>query len=134
MLIVKGQSNKITLTLREKSTDTDSEYIIKLTNDFSGAVKIFAVQEVSEYPTRANIFNVTESENEDLENGVVSLSLVGQWTYVAYEMAVSSPKNLDPDDALGIVETGRCEVVDDSEVPQSPFSEDEEKDSPVFNE
>lgn len=132
MLIIKGQSNKVPLTLREKSSESDSEYIIKLTNDFSGEEKIFAVQEVSVYPDRASVFNVTESDTEDLENGVVSLSDAGRWTYTAYEMEISSPKNLDPDDAIGIVETGICDVFDDSDVPTSPFSEDEEKNSPVF--
>lgn len=135
MYIVKGSVNKVALTLSEKATGQNSEWLIKLTNSITGekTEKVFAVYDLSNFP-RANIFNITESVNEDLGNGTVSLSPSGEWSYIAYEMASSSPRNLDPNDALGIVETGVCVVFDPTESQKVFFDEEDNKNNAVFDE
>lgn len=134
MRIVKGQTNKISLTLTEKCQEDDSEFILKLVNDFTKQEKVVALTDVSDYPDRSNIFNIEENETENLSHGVVSLSPTGQWTYTAYEMEVSSPRNLDPDNAIKIVETGRCLVYLGSEHTVNVFDEDNNPESPSFSE
>lgn len=47
-----------------------------------------------------------------------------------YEMAESSPRNMDINDALAMVETGICNVYGDS--TNNTFSEGSTKNSPVF--
>lgn len=132
MYIVKGQQNKIALTLTEKAVNADSDWLIKLTNDTTGHEKVFAVDDISQFQERSNIFYITESSNEDLRNGTVSLSPSGQWTYTAYEMAPGSPRNLNPADALKIVEVGRALVFDPSENQIVNFDVDEKKNNAVF--
>jgi hypothetical protein len=134
MRIVRGQTNKIALTLTEKATDENSDFIIELTNDVSGKAKIFSVFDISEFPYRANIFLLTETENEDLSDGKIYLPITGQYTYRAYEMASSSPRNLNKSDAIKEVEIGRCTVYDPNEVSNVTFNEDENKDNAVFDE
>lgn len=133
MRIIKGQANKVAATFTEKATESDSDWLLKFSNDTTGLSKIFAVYDISEYKDRANVFYITESDNEDLQEGRVSLSPSGQWTYTAYEMAPSSPRNLDPDDALGIVETGRVLVYDSTESSKIFFDEDDTKNNKVFD-
>lgn len=129
MRIVRGQENRIVLTLTEKATTNNSEWIIQFTNDITGEIKVIGVVDVSEYQERANIFLITESDTENLSYATVKL-IAGQWSYEAYEMAPSSPRNLDPDDALESCETGICMVVEDYEVAN--FTTNEDKNNPVF--
>jgi hypothetical protein len=134
MLIQKGTTNTIALTLNEKREETDSEFIIKFFNSFTGASKVLGLTDVSDYKDRANIFNITENDTENLSHSVVKLEPTGKWEYTVYEMAESSPRNLDPDDAIGEVETGICIVWSGSESQVKTFSVDEDKNTPVFDE
>lgn len=134
MRIKKGQSNSVALTLNEKRQESDSEFIVKFTQDFNGNSKVVGLTDISEYPVRSNIFNITESETELLAHGVVNLETTGQWDYTVYEMEQSSPRNLDPEDAIKIVETGICIVTDDSESVVKTFTVDETKNTPSFDE
>lgn len=132
MYIVKNQVNTVSLTLTEKATTDDPEWIIKFTNDTTGLSKVVAVTDISDFQERSNIFLIEENDTEDLSSGVVSLSPSGQWTYTAYEMERSSPRSLDTDDALAEVETDMCKVYDATEGLTESFDEDDEINNPVF--
>ena len=132
MRIAKSQQNTVVLTLNEKATTANPQWLFKLTNDQTGFSKIFAAEDVSDYQERYNLFRITESSSEDLTDGIVSLT-AGRWSYVIYEMEESSPRNLDPEDALSEVETGICIVTGPDEQINN-FTEDEEKDNGVFDE
>lgn len=131
MYILKNSVNKVALTLTEKAVNADSEFLLKFYNETTGGVKVVAVDDISQYPLRSNVFLVTENITEDLSNGTVYLSPVGQWSYWAYEMAPSSPRNLNVADALKIVEEGICEVKGE-DASLGIFTEDEDKNNPVF--
>lgn len=134
MNIVKNSTNKIALTLTEKATTVNHDWLLKLTNDTVGltSTRVIALTDIGEYPERANIFLITESGDEDLVNSTVNLSPAGQWTYYAYEMAPSSPRNMNPAQALKMVESGRCLVTDPTEITNHFFNDEEVKNTPVF--
>lgn len=134
MYIVKGTTNKISTPLIENAEDPDSEWLVKLTNDFTGlsTEKVFAVSDISLHKERSSVFLITESIAENLSNGIVSLSPSGKWSYVIYEMAPSSPRNLDPADAIKIVKEGIAHVFDPTEGAVVVFDTDEDKNNPVF--
>lgn len=133
MRIIKGQINKVALTLNEHATTNDSEWLIKFTNNITGQSKVLAVTDISEYQERSNIFLIEESEDQDLSHSVIELSPTGQWVYTAYEMAPSSPRNMDVLDALTEVETKRVTVYDPNEFTTNNFSEDDEINNGVFD-
>jgi len=136
MNLTKGTVNKVALTLSEKALYSNSEFIIKFENVMNGTYgsRVVAVDDLSTYiqRQRANIFNITESDNEDLSNGIVSLNPAGQWNYTVYEMAPSSPRSLDIAQALSIPETGICIVIGSSS--ESVFADDENKNNVTFDE
>lgn len=135
MNIQKGIDNTVVLTLSEKSTLLSPEYLIEFTSNLAGSKtsKVVALTDVSDYIESYNKFIITESNTEDLQNSVVYLSPVGKWSYVVYEMESSSPRNINTADAVGIVETGICEVEGVDEV-RNVFDEDETKNNGVFDE
>jgi len=132
--INKNSVNKIAVTFSEKATYSNSEWLIKFTNDVNGAngSRVIAVDDISLFKTRSNIFYITESNTEDLPNAIVKLDPPGSWTYIAYEMAPSSPRNMDIEDAIGIVEEGICDVVDLSKPEVITFKTDNEKNNYTF--
>lgn len=135
MLIKKNTvNNNITLTLTEKASAVNSDWLLKLTNDIAGSdsERLIALHDIGEYPSRANIFNITESVNEDLVNSIVCLNPTGQWSYEIFEMAPSSPRNMDTSQAIKMVETGRCFVEDDNELKENFFNDEDKKNSAVF--
>lgn len=134
MYIVRGQTNKTPLTLNEKRQEENSEFIIKFTNELTKEYKVVGVTDISEYTERSNIFNITEGDTENLQHSVVKLYPSGKWSYTVYEMAQSSPRNLDPDDAIKIVQSGLCEVYQASDHEVKVFSEEDNETSPSFNE
>ena len=135
MNIQKGIDNTVVLTLSEKSTLLSPEYLIEFTSNLAGSKtsKVVALTDVSDYIESYNKFIITESNTEDLQNSIVYLSPVGKWSYIVYEMESSSPRNMNTADAVGIVETGICEVEGVDEV-RNVFDEDETKNNGVFDE
>lgn len=132
MRIVKNFTNKVALTLSQETTNNDSEWIIEFVNVLSKESKVVCLEDISEFQERSNIFEIIENENEDLSNSVVSLS-EGQYDYTVYEMAPSSPRNLDPDDAIKIVKEGILIVADESVEEDNSFSEDDNDTHGVFD-
>ena len=135
MNIQKGIDNTVVLTLSEKSTLLSPEYLIEFTSNLAGGKtsKVVAITDISDYVESYNKFIITESNTEDLQNSIVYLSPVGKWSYIVYEMESSSPRNMNTAEAVGIVETGICEVEGVDEV-RNVFDEDETKNNGVFDE
>jgi hypothetical protein len=106
--ITKGQVNTVALTLTEKSTLTNPEYLFVFQNDESRVNYIFIAQDVSVWPSRYNKFEIEETSSEDVLNGKIEL-VEGFYKYTIYEQA--SATNLDPDLATGIVEVGKVQVI-----------------------
>lgn len=131
--ITKNTLNKVALTLSEKASSPTSDFLLELINDIVGtpSKRVIALYDTGGFP-RANIFEIQENATEDLANSIVCLSPTGQWTYNAYEMTPGSPRNMDPAQAIKIVETGICLVNDPGETKNNFFDEDENKNSPVF--
>lgn len=116
--IQKGQSNQVFLTLKELSTLASPLYLFKFTHEMTGETKIFHATDVSTELNRYNEFNIIESSTEDLHNGTVEL-LQGFHKYIVYEMNDASPADLDPDNAVGIVEYGKVFVPGSPDAIQS---------------
>lgn len=133
MKLVKGIRNTTVLRLQANATTPNPQWLFRLTNDFTGEQKVFAADDESDYTEAYNLFQITESANEDLTHGVVSLSNSGQWTFEAFEMEESSPRNMNPDQALSTVKIEKVLVIDGSEGQANDFDEDDEKDTPVFD-
>lgn len=106
----RGQSNTVALTLTEKCTLSNPYFLFVLENDTSKDSYYFIATDTSSYTDRYNRFTVTEKSSPDTLNGEVYLPLTGSYHYTVYEQ--SSNTNLDPANATGVVEIGRCKVKD----------------------
>lgn len=134
--IEKNSANTVVLTLTENQTITNPDYLFEFTNDTTGEVKLFTASDQAstvEKP-RFNEFIITDSTVELPYSGQMDFSPIGWWTYVVYEMAQGSPNDLDPDNALSILETGKVDVWDGTASTDVTFTEDEDKDNVVFDE
>lgn len=125
MVITKNSSNIVTLTLDEKATLTNHDWIIQFTNCTTGKSKTKLVTDVSSFPTRYNKFVIVEPTD-------VELSPSGQWTYSVYEVPLSSPPINDISQAVKVVETGICDVKESTAVVT--FTDGEAKNNGVFDE
>lgn len=109
--ITKGQANTVVLTLTEKSTLTNPDYLFVFKNDQTELEYIFIAADTSLYPERYNQFRITEtSSTPDPLDGEVELPVLKFYTYTVYEQ--NSATNLDPLLATGVVEVGKVEVFD----------------------
>lgn len=109
ILINKNTTNKVILTLSEKTTLTNAKYLFEVTNDMSNAVKCFIAADISTNKLRYNEFDFIENITEDLLNGTFSLELSGFYKYNVYEQA--STTNLNPLLALNLIDKGKLNVV-----------------------
>ena len=109
ILINKNTTNKVILTLSEKTTLTNAKYLFEVTNDMSNAVKCFIAADISTNKLRYNEFDFIENVTEDLLNGTFSLELSGFYKYNVYEQ--TSATNLDPLLALNLIDKGKLNVV-----------------------
>ena len=131
IVINKTSTNTCIFTLTEKCTISTHDFLFKFTNNTTGDSKIFSATDISPAVDRYNEFVITESGTENLYNGTVFLSPVGQWHYEVFEMTQASPPSLDPSIALATVETGRLLVIGSDNTPPI-FTAGETKDTPVF--
>jgi predicted DNA-binding protein len=109
ILINKNTTNKVILTLSEKTTLTNAKYLFEVINDMSNTVKCFIAADISTNKLRYNEFYFIENATEDLLNGTFSLTLSGFYKYNVYEQA--STTNLDPLLALNLIDKGKLNVV-----------------------
>lgn len=133
MRITKNTQNTVSLRLQANATTPNPDWLFRLTNDFTKESKVFAATDISDYTEAYNLFRIIESATEDLYNGRVTLSPSGQWTCEVFEMTPSTPKSLNPDEALSLVKIEVCHVYDGSEVHVNEFTEDENEETPVFD-
>jgi hypothetical protein len=114
--INKGASNTVILSLSERTTIEDANYLFEFIHDQTKATKYFIAEDISTNKIRFNEFVIEENSTEDLENGVVSLVHLDFWKYTIREQVSST--NLDPSLSGNIVEEGKVLVLDSSsEIP-----------------
>lgn len=109
ILINKNTTNKVILTLSEKTTLTNAKYLFEVINDMSNEVKCFIAADISTNKLRYNEFEFIENATEDLLNGTFTLTLSGFYKYNVYEQASST--NLNPLLALNLIDKGKLNVV-----------------------
>lgn len=108
--ITKGQANTVILTLTERSTLSNPTYLFVFNNDETKGGVAFIATDISLHTDRYNQFTITEKvSGANPLNGECTLSPDGHWTYAIYEQ--ESTINLNPDNATGVVETGKVKVV-----------------------
>lgn len=104
-------TSNISLTLTEKVTISNPNFLFEFINDASN-VKYYVISaDTSSYTERYNQFEITEGAS-DPTNGSLILGLEGFYTYNIYEQASST--NLDPT-GLTIVETGKMKLLGDNQ-------------------
>ena len=132
IVIEKNSSNVCVFTLNENQTSTVHDWVFEFIHEFTGQTKTFTATDTSGV-FRFNQFTITDNPTENLFNGTVNLEL-GDHFYFVYEMAQTSPVNLDTNASLALVETGKVFVYDPLATEPNYFSVDESKNSGEFNE
>ncbi len=108
ILINKNTTNKVILTLSEKTTLTNAKYLFEVINDMSNEVKCFIAADISTNKLRYNEFDFIENVTENLLIGTFSLTLSGFYKYNVYEQ--TSTTNLNPLLALNLIDKGKLNV------------------------
>lgn len=133
MYIVKNIVNEVPVTLAEKQTSTTHDWLFEFTNESTGVVKYCHAVDVSLYPSRCNLFMITDSATENPYNATLNFTPTGSWSFKVYEMPVASPPSLTPTGYLAICEAGSLKVYDPTENPKVNFNGDNTKNNAVFN-
>ena len=112
---MKGVTNKVVLTLTEKSKLNSPYYLFIFENEFDIETNPipFTTSDISFSTNRYNLFEITESDSGEEDGGIdVPLKLIiGQYKYSIYESEIET---LDINDTTGqIIESGRMVVVSD---------------------
>ncbi|MGL4598502.1 MAG: hypothetical protein ACRCYO_13375 [Bacteroidia bacterium] len=114
MQLKKSFNNtNVPLTLKEKTTIDNPVYLFEFRNDTTGVRYCQIFDDVStpgDQRDRANLFNIEIINTGSGANKII-LGNVGQYGYIIHQQ--SSPTNLNPDLAEGIVERGRMRLIDD---------------------
>lgn len=111
IVINKGQSNTVVVTVTEKTTITNPYYLFEFTNDMAKVPKVCIAANVSDATERYDKFVITEqSSSPNNLLGQITLTQKGFWKYKIY--AQESSTNLVPADADELVEIGKCRVED----------------------
>lgn len=106
--IIKGEVNKIALTLNEKTTIDDPVYIMAFWSKAERKqINVILQTDLSSNKARWNSFEISEQLLPNPELGQVSLQ-PGQYTYTVYQAVTD---DLDLSTAEGIVESGMCRVI-----------------------
>ena len=119
--IEKNSINTVILTLTEKSTLLNPEYLFEFTStsNYDNIVRFIAV-DTSVYKSRYNQFEITESGTTyvNLTGGTINLTPNGMWNYKVYEQ-VSGTTNLNISGTTGVVEVGKVIVTGtDTTIPE----------------
>lgn len=122
MIIVKGTLNVVVLTLDEKKTSA-CDWLLEFINEMTGESKAISVTDQSAYPSRYNMFQITEGTD-------ITLDPSQTWRYKAHQMAVGDN---DLNNSIKVCETGICKVIDPQENEVVTFDEADEKDTPAFD-
>lgn len=103
MIYLNPGTNSITLTLYEKSVQTQPYYTFQIIRKGSFDEVIFYQDDISFAPWYWNQFNITLGTFSGLTQGQIIAS-AGEYTYNVYEMP--TPYNLSYTQSVGLVETG----------------------------
>lgn len=132
LYIIKNTANNVVLTLTEKQTIATPDWLFEFTNETTGEVKLFTAPDISPATLRYNQFTITETTTEDLYAGNVELDPTGYWLYNIYEMNPTSPVDLDPVNAVTLVEQGKV-LVKGADTPPDTFVVDDPINNVVFD-
>lgn len=99
IVINKGELNRVVATVSERSKLVDPYYLFVFTSKFSmdDVTTVTSVLDVSSYPIRFNLFEITEQATPDPLLGQVHL-IEGEWSYKIYE---SNAQTIDVADTTG---------------------------------
>ncbi len=114
--LIKGQVNKIILTLSEKATLTSPNWLFYFKSRNTNETVAFVIlnnADLSTYQERFNAFNITV-------NSYFTGKLPGEWLYQIYEQTSSS--NLIPSQATSMVESGQATLNDTSQFSFTTYS------------
>jgi len=123
ILIYHNTTNKVALTLSEKTTISTPTYLFSFTNVQTQYNITFIADDTSCNTDRFNLFDIIENTTQDRLNGTVTLHDVGQWDYTVY--AQSSTTNLDVTLADETVETGMVKVLSGASDTDTTYTLDE---------
>lgn len=132
IILEKNNANTCVFTLNENQTTTTHDWVFVFTHDTTGQTKTFTGTDISTVE-RFNEFIITDNPTENFFDSTCDFE-IGSYSYVAYEMAQTSPVNLDITAALAQVEVGRAYVYDPNADEVNYFTEDDTKNSGEFNE
>jgi len=114
--LIKGQVNKIILTLSEKATLTSPNYLFYFKSRNTNETVAFVIlnnADLSAYKERFNAFNITVSS-------YFATKLPGEWSYQIYEQ--TSTSNLIPSQATSMLESGQATLNDTSQFSFTTYS------------
>lgn len=126
----KNASSTVVVTLSEKTTTATGHYLFEFTHQMTGEVKIFTADDTSTATGRYNQFTIIDDTIEDPYDGTMNFQM-GFHTYTIYNMALTSPFDLDPDNAIEVVEVGKV-FVSGPEDTTEYFDDNFIKDVPVW--
>jgi len=108
ILINKGATNSVALTLNEKLTSTASNIFIQFYSNQDRDSKLMWLNtDVSPDPVRWNQYEIEETTNEDLNDQKISLD-VTTYDYFVYETAATA---LSIASASNVLESGKVTVI-----------------------
>lgn len=117
LYITRNTTSILTVTVSEKQTLTSPYWLWELKYRGDNSFKYFIAPDSSSFPSRYNLFTVTESSIESLTSGVVYLPNEGEYEYRIYEQ--SSSTNLNPVNATTLCEIGMLTVISTQSAPVS---------------
>lgn len=132
IIIEKANTNSVTLTLSERVTISPVTFVFKFVGDQSGREKLFTSQDLSPSKDRYNLFEIEETESENLYEGKVTLE-EGYHHYYVYQVDVTSPPTITLDGSETLLEQGKALVRDASTPSDSIYTENDGKNNVVYN-
>ena len=123
--------NIVVLTLDEKRTISNPNYIFEVTYDQTGDNKFFFAQDISTNPSRYNLFNIRISgttENLTGNTPTVNLQPEGLWSYKVYESSAVTFTGL-----TNVVEEGRFYLLDENRTPVNSVYNNQPKQKYYYN-
>ena len=120
ILLTKGNTSDVILTLFEKTTLGTPYYVFVVTCDDTGVDKIFTGVDVSTNINRYNQFVFELNSTEDLNNSVIDLTLKGYYKYKVYSTSVMN--DLDINNVTELVESGKLYVDGDEQLTKTSYT------------
>ncbi|ASZ14508.1 hypothetical protein KTO58_01265 [Chitinophaga pendula] len=102
IVLYRGEVAKVVVTVTEKTSIADAQYLFLFTNDLTGMSVAFIAANVSAYPIRYDEFLI------DVD-AYFSAGKDGFYTYRIFQQ--SSIVNLEPEATAGLVEVGKMKLV-----------------------